>query len=218
MAAIPCFNSQADALEHNNSITRCVTILTISFVVLISTTYYQSLLLSSFLVKDYLIPPMSIQELVQYLCWLCKRSLLLAPFAFKNSSPLEFIFKMINSQADSVEHDQWTLMFPEKYAVIENHLRAGVEDNQPIADVLQMMTPLYLVNLKTDLMSTLRAGRIVYFTDMYEINTVIKQMSEGYIRVQGPFFISRSKFRAPSSKMSLENETGPYTAPITHVR
>jgi hypothetical protein len=64
VAVIPCFNSHADAIEHRNSFHRCVTTLTISFVVIISTVYYQTLLLSSCLVKNDLAPPLSMQEIV----------------------------------------------------------------------------------------------------------------------------------------------------------
>src|ERR1700722_4122525 len=69
VATMPCFNNQADALQHCNTFTRCVTIITISFVVLISTTYYQTLLLSSFLVKDTFVPPLTMQEIASKLCW-----------------------------------------------------------------------------------------------------------------------------------------------------
>ncbi len=66
VSVIPWFNCQADALRHCNSVTRCVTILTISFTVLISTIYYETLLLSSFLIKDPPVAPLSMQDIVQY--------------------------------------------------------------------------------------------------------------------------------------------------------
>lgn len=68
LAVIPCFNNHANGLHHSNRISRCVTILTISFVVLISTTYYQTLLLSSFLINDPPVPSLSMQEIVQENC------------------------------------------------------------------------------------------------------------------------------------------------------
>jgi hypothetical protein len=72
LAVIPCYNSHADALEHSNTITRCVTIITISFVVLISTTYYQTLLLSNSLLTEPPVPPLSMQDIVPTgLCWSC---------------------------------------------------------------------------------------------------------------------------------------------------
>ena len=45
-AVLPCFNSQAPALEHANSLARCVAIIVTNISVLLFTTYYQTLLLS----------------------------------------------------------------------------------------------------------------------------------------------------------------------------
>jgi hypothetical protein len=45
-AILPCFNSQAPALEHDNSPSRCVAIIVTSIFVFFCTTYYETLLLS----------------------------------------------------------------------------------------------------------------------------------------------------------------------------
>jgi uncharacterized membrane protein YhaH (DUF805 family) len=45
-AILPCFNSQAPALEHARSLARCVAIIVASIFVFLCTTYYQTLLLS----------------------------------------------------------------------------------------------------------------------------------------------------------------------------
>lgn len=60
---MPYSNSQAPALEHSNSISRCVAIITASIFVLLSTAYYQTLLLSSLVVKNS-IQPLSVEALL----------------------------------------------------------------------------------------------------------------------------------------------------------
>lgn len=50
-AIMPCLNCQAPGLEHSNSISRCVAIITASIFVLLCTTYYQTLLLSKTCVR-----------------------------------------------------------------------------------------------------------------------------------------------------------------------
>jgi hypothetical protein len=44
---MPCLNSNSPPLEHSQSITRCVAIITVNIFVLFCTAYYQTLLLSS---------------------------------------------------------------------------------------------------------------------------------------------------------------------------
>ncbi len=68
-------------------------------------------------------------------------------------------------------------MFPNKNSLIENHLRTAVGENKPIADVLQILTPQYLPDLKYNLISTMLNQSIVFFDDMSEINGWIAQMS-----------------------------------------
>ena len=69
-------------------------------------------------------------------------------------------------------------MFDTTNDIIENHLRTGVGENEPIADVLQIVTPQYLSNLKADLIPTMLNETIVYITDFNYINKLIKQMSD----------------------------------------
>jgi len=47
MSVMPYSNNQAPGLEHSQSISRCVAIITASIFVLLCTTYYQTLLLSN---------------------------------------------------------------------------------------------------------------------------------------------------------------------------
>ncbi len=56
IALLPCFNSQAPALHDLNSTARCAAVITGSIFVLLCTTYYQTLLLSSRYVRSYSIP------------------------------------------------------------------------------------------------------------------------------------------------------------------
>ncbi len=59
-------------------------------------------------------------------------------------------------------------MFDATNQLIENHLRTGVGENKPIADVLQIVTPQYLSNLKTDLIPTMLNETIVYCKDAFK--------------------------------------------------
>jgi hypothetical protein len=68
-------------------------------------------------------------------------------------------------------------MFKYKNIFIEKNLRLGLSENKPIADVLQTTAPQYLSDLKTALISTMLNQSVIYFTNMYDINALISQMS-----------------------------------------
>jgi hypothetical protein len=76
-----------------------------------------------------------------------------------------------------VQYEQWAIMFQTKNAIIESHLLTAVGENQPIANVLQTVTPQYLPNLKKAFIPTMLKESIVYFTYLDDINSLIKKMS-----------------------------------------
>jgi len=76
-----------------------------------------------------------------------------------------------------VQHNQWVILFWFNNTQIENLFRTAVGENQPMADVLQMVTPRYQSDLKTDLIPTMLNERIVLFVDMDTIYDLIKKMS-----------------------------------------
>jgi hypothetical protein len=68
-AIMPCLNSQALALEHSNSISRCVAIVTAGIFVLLCTTYYQMLLLSRRHARQIRLPVLSERGMLSRFCF-----------------------------------------------------------------------------------------------------------------------------------------------------
>jgi hypothetical protein len=98
-----------------------------------------------------------------------------------------------------VLNEHLVILFHHENMIIEDQLRTGVGENKPIADLLQTVTPQYLLNMnKSSFIPTMLNGSIVYIDSLVKVNEVIakmstdecKQVKVSNINGIGPFWLS----------------------------
>jgi len=77
-----------------------------------------------------------------------------------------------------VESNNLVILFRYKNYVIENQLRtAKIGENRLISDVLQILQPQYVTNLRSSILQTMLSESIVYIDALARVNDVISNMT-----------------------------------------